>query len=56
MKYVLRQIQAYFKARSGPITAMIGTDRQGYVPGELIAFSAEVGSVSTPRNLGREII
>ena len=24
---------------------MIGTDRQGYVPGELIAFSAEVGSV-----------
>ena len=22
---------------------MIGTDRQGYVPGELISFSAEVG-------------
>ena len=31
-----------FSWRSGPITAMIGTDRQGYVPGELIGFSAEV--------------
>ena len=36
---------AFFTTRSGPITAMIGTDRQGYVPGELIGFSAEVGSV-----------
>jgi len=32
--------------KSGPITAMIGTDRQGYVPGELIAFSAEVDNQS----------
>ena len=36
---------AFFTTRSGPITAMIGTDRQGFVPGELIGFSAEVGSV-----------
>jgi len=32
--------------KSGPITAMIGTDRQGYVPGELIGFSAEVDNQS----------
>ena len=29
--------------RSGPISAMVSTDRTGYVPGELIAFAAEVG-------------
>ena len=28
--------------RTGSISATIGTDRQGFVPGEEIAFSAEV--------------
>ena len=29
-------------ARSGPISALIATNRTGFVPGEMIGFSAEV--------------
>jgi hypothetical protein len=32
--------------RSGPIAALIATDRTGYVPGELIGFAAEVDNQS----------
>ena len=31
-----------FCSRSGPISALIATNRTGFVPGELIGFSAEV--------------
>jgi len=33
--------------RSGPISALIATNRTGFVPGELIGFSAEVDNQST---------